>query len=325
MVLRKYLSGGIIEKIEQIPLERVVKLTISAADELGERGRYFLLLEAFPRRANLILTDKNSHILDCLRRIGLDESSRPALPGLSYQNPSPIEKRNPAEMTQEDYVNLLTAEGADVLSQRLMDALGGLSPLVTREAALFAAGDTDARVSALDADRAGEKLYLFFEEHLRHPAPWYYAAPDGALKQFAFCPIREYGDCARAESFSGLLDRFYTLRDRKDAMRQKSQSLRKSVTNQVQRLRRKMALQEKELTATYDRERLRQLGDILTANLHRIQKGQTKITCQNFYDEAVKAGVQMAGGTPILIPAIGVVPFSPPSRTRPSSTRTTPA
>ncbi|MCI6296831.1 MAG: NFACT family protein [Clostridiales bacterium] len=285
MFLRKHLLGARLSEISQTPMERCAVFSFDCTDEMGYPIQKKLVAELMGRTCNVYLLGPEGRILDCLRRIGLDESSRPALPGLSYQNPSPVEKRNPAEMTQEDYVNLLTAEGADILSQRLMDALGGLSPLVTREAALFAAGDTDARVSALDADRTGEKLYLFFEEHLRHPAPWYYAAPDGTLKQFAFCPIREYGDCARAESFSGLLDRFYTLRDRKDAMRQKSQSLRKSVTNQVQRLRRKMALQEKELTATYDRERLRQLGDILTANLHRIQKGQTKILCQDFYDE----------------------------------------
>ncbi|MEF2822943.1 MAG: NFACT family protein, partial [Oscillospiraceae bacterium] len=64
MLLRKYLSGGIIEKIEQIPLERVVNIHISAADELGERRRFSLILEAFPRRANLILADKDGRILD---------------------------------------------------------------------------------------------------------------------------------------------------------------------------------------------------------------------------------------------------------------------
>ena len=285
MFLRKHLLGARLSEITQIPMERCVHFVFDCADEMGYPVRKRLVAELMGRTCNVYLLGPDGRILDCLRRVGLDESSRPALPGLSYQNPRPIEKQDPSVLTQEDYVNLIRTEGADVLAQRLLDTLGGLSPLVTREAALYAAGNVDARVSALDAGTVGEKLYLFFSEHLRHPKPWYYAAPDGTLKQFAFCPIREYGECQAAESFSGLLDRFYTLRDRKDAMRQKSQALRKSVSNQVQRLRRKMALQEKELTATYDRERLRQLGDILTANLHRIQKGQTKIICQDFYDE----------------------------------------
>ena len=285
MFLRKHLLGARLSEITQTPMERCVHFVFDCTDEMGYPVRKRLVAELMGRTCNVYLLGPDGRILDCLRRVGLDESNRPALPGLSYQAPSPIEKQDPAVLTQEDYVNLLRVEGADVLAQRLMDTLGGLSPLVTREAALYAAGDVDGRVGALDAEAAGEKLYLFFSEHLRHPKPWYYAAPDGTLKQFAFCPIREYGECAEAESFSALLDRFYTLRDRKDAMRQKSQALRKSVSNQVQRLRRKMAAQEKELTATYDRERLRQLGDILTANLHRIQKGQTKVLCQDFYDE----------------------------------------
>ena len=196
-----------------------------------------------------------------------------------------MEKADPRNLYREGFLSILSRDGADALSQRLMDTLGGLSPLVTREAALFACGDVDARLTGRDLDETAEKLYLFFREQLTHPAPWYYAAPDGSVKQFAFCPIREYGACAQADSFSALLDKFYTLRDRRDAIRQKSQALRKTVSNQVSRLRRKMALQEKELAASRDRERLRQLGDILTANLYRIQKGQNKVTCQNFYDE----------------------------------------
>ena len=255
----------------------------------------------------MYLLGPDGRILDCLRRIGLDESNRPALPGLHYQYPSPIEKKNPRELSQEDYRSMLSAPGADELSQRLMDCLGGLSPLVTREAALFACGETDARLEGRNLEAVAEKLHLFFAEQLSHPAPWYFAAPDGTMKQFAFCPIREYGDCAQGVSFSDLLDRFYTLRDRRDAMRQKSQALRKTVSNQVSRLRRKMALQEKELTATYDRERLRQLGDILTANLHRIQKGQTSITCQDFYDENM-ADVEIAL-SPILSPQQNAAKF----------------
>ena len=72
--------------------------------------------------------------------------------------------------------------------------IGGLSPLVCREAALFAASDTDARVADLSIDPVSEKLTLFFREHLIHPTPCYYAQSDGTPKQFAFCPIRQYGN-----------------------------------------------------------------------------------------------------------------------------------
>ena len=287
MLLRKHLLGAKLTEISQIPMERAATFTFDCTDEMGFPVQKKLVAELMGRTCNLYLLSPEGRILDCLRRIGLDESAkRAALPGLNYQLPEPIAKQNPME--DVDYSGLLTQNGADLLCDRLMDTLGGLSPLVCREAALFAAGSVDARISELDVDAAAEKLELFFREHCLHPAPYCFLLPDGTPKQFAFCPIRQYGSCTRAESFGALLDGYYTLRDRKDAMRQKSQAVRKTVQNLCTRLTRKLAIQEKELEATYDRERLRQLGDILTANLHRVVKGQTVVSCEDFYDEDMK-------------------------------------
>ena len=285
MLLRKHLLGGRLVKISQLPMERTAIFTFRCTDEMGDRVEKRLVAELMGRTCNLYLLSPEGRIIDCLRRIGLDETShRPALPGLNYQEPEKVQKADPLALAEEDYVNLLKKPGADLLAERLMDELGGLSPLVCREAALFAAGDTQARVERASS----EKLYLFFREHLLHPTPCYTAAPDGTPKQFAFCPIRQYGAYQEGESFCGLLDSFYTLKDHKESMRQKGQTVRKTVTNLCQRLKRKLAIQEKELTATYDRERLRQLGDIVTANLHAISRGQTVLQAEDFYDEDMK-------------------------------------
>ncbi len=322
MLLRKHLMGARLAEITQPPMERSAVFTFDCTDEMGFPVQKRLVAELMGRTCNLYLLNAEGRILDCLRRIGLDESAkRAALPGLMYQDPEPVTKQDPREALApriyegsasagihiphdcqwQSYHNLgvqpkgrgesspfsgfLDGPGADVIADRLMDTFGGLSPLVCREAALFAAGSTDARIDPRDTDIAEEKLALFFREHLTHPRPWYYALPDGTPKQFAFCPIRQYGSCREAESFTALLDMYYTVRDRKDAMRQKSQAVRKTVQNLCTRLTRKIAIQEKELEATYDRERLRQLGDIVTANIHRIVKGQTAIRCEDFYDE----------------------------------------
>ena len=287
MLLRKHLMGAKLSEVSQPPMERCATFTFDCTDEMGFPVQKKLVAELMGRTCNLYLLSPEGRILDCLRRIGLDESAkRAALPGLNYQEPEAVAKENLLQPT--DFCAFLTAPGADVLADRLMDVFGGLSPLVCREAALFAIGDTDARVDSLDVDSTAEKLQLFFGEHLNHPKPYYYALPDGTPKQFAFCPIRQYGDCKEAESFGQLLDMYYTVRDRKDSMRQKSQAVRKTVQNLCTRLTRKLAIQEKELEATYDRERLRQLGDIVTANIHKIIKGQTLVQCEDFYDEDMK-------------------------------------
>ena len=317
MLLRKHIGSARLVSVSQLPMERCAVFTFDTIDEMGDAVQKKLIAELMGKTCNIYLLGPDGRIIDCLRRIGLDAGAkRTALPGMYYQDPEPVEKldlrklachpdqggaarRDPFPSAQEatdpstslrsaqddSFLGILSQPGADLLADRLMDNLGGLSPLVCREAALFAAGDTDARVEGLDLAATAEKLRLFFAEHLNHPTPCYYALSDGTPKQFAFCPIRQYGSYKTADSFSGLLDMYYTVRDQKDAMRQKSQAVRKTVTNLCQRLSRKIAIQEKELVATYDRERLRQLGDILTANIHRIQKGQTKIACEDFYDE----------------------------------------
>ena len=308
MLLRKHLLGARLLRMEQIPMERCAMFTFDCIDEMGDHVEKTLVAEIMGRTCNLYLLSPEGRILDCLRRVGLDESARrAALPGLMYQRPEPIAKQNPQDLGTEDYVNLLHKAGKDVLAERLMDELGGLSPLVCREAALFAAGSADARVEGMETEAAAEKLALFFGEHLNHSAPYYYCQADGTPKQFAFCPIRQYGDYRRAESFGELLDMFYTVRDRNESMRQKSQTVRKTVQNLCTRITRKLAIQEKELEATFDRERLRQLGDIVTANIHRIVKGQTVIECEDFYDENM-ATVQIPI-SPILSPQQNAAKF----------------
>ena len=146
MLLRKYLSSGIIEKIEQAPLERVVTLTVSAADELGDRTRYSLILEAVSRRANLILTDKDGRILDCLRRIDFEMNpDRQILPGLFYHLPIPPDKVSPFTVAREDFLRLYSAADPSIPAEKwIVDNFNGISPLVARELAFCAIGDESA-------------------------------------------------------------------------------------------------------------------------------------------------------------------------------------
>ena len=143
-------------------MERCAVFTFDTIDEMGDSVQKRLVAELMGRTCNLYLLGPDGRILDCLRRIGLDETShRPALPGMFYQLPDKVAKQDPRTA---NFAEILGAEGADILSDRLMDTLGGLSPLVCREAALFAAGDTDARISQLDVSVVSDKLEQFFAD-----------------------------------------------------------------------------------------------------------------------------------------------------------------
>lgn len=292
MLLRKHLQGGKLLSVEQLPMERAVIFTFSCVDELGDLTEKKLVAELMGRTSNIYLLDKEGRILDCLRRVGL-EAKRSALPGLRYQYPEPVEKLDPAAAAEPEIREALEAPGADLLADRLMDSFGGLSPLTCREGALYAAGDPDARLEGADCTKIANGIWRFFQTYVAGSERGAYLVRNaaGEPKAYAFCPILEYGPqmpWEKAASFGALLDSYYTLRDRRDAMRQKAQTVRKTVSNLADRTRRKLAIQEKERAATLDRERLRQLGDIVTANLHAIGRGQKVLRAVDFYDEEMR-------------------------------------
>lgn len=288
MLLRKYLSGGIIESIQQAPLERVVTLTVSAADELGERSQFSLILEAVARRANLILADKDGHIIDCLRRIDFEMNpDRQVLPGLFYHLPTPPDKVSPFTVTEEEFAALAAAAGEGApADQWLVRTVNGLSPLVARELTFRACGSTDAPVTGHTAalwsafaawrDSVNEKHFI--------PAM---LKRSGVPMDFTYLHVGQYGGAAEEEtytSFSRLLDDFYEKREQAERVKQKGQDLVKTASNGAARLRRKIAAQEQELAESKNRDKWRVYGELITANLYRMERGMSRLTAQNYYD-----------------------------------------
>ena len=288
MLLRKYLSGGIIESIQQAPLERVVTLTVSAADELGERSQFSLILEAVARRANLILADKDGHIIDCLRRIDFEMNpDRQVLPGLFYHLPTPPDKVSPFTVTEEEFAALAAAAGEGApADQWLVRTVNGLSPLVARELTFRACGSTDAPVTGHTAALWSAFAAWRDTVNEKHFTPTMLKR-SGVPMDFTYLPVQQYGGAAEEEtcaSFSRLLDDFYEKREQAERVKQKGQDLVKTASNGAARLRRKIAAQEQELAESKNRDKWRVYGELITANLYRMERGMSRLTAQNYYD-----------------------------------------
>ena len=288
MLLRKHLTGARLAAVEQPPMERLIDLTLDCLDELGTPSQKHMILELMGRSSNLILTDRDGRILDCLRRVDLETSEvRQVLPGLYYRLPPARDKRDPFSLSERDFLALLTdAEPSARLDKLFLDRLNGLSPLVCRELAAKICGETDGAVSALnDLPTAAAALRRFFETC--RPFRPTLLLEDGTPKDFSCVPITQYGDFRTAEPFSTcseLLDACYGRLERDERRRQRAQQLTKAVTNLRDRTARKLELQKKERADSQDRERLRRCGDLVTANLYQIRRGQTVLRTQDFYD-----------------------------------------
>ena len=292
MLLRKHLSGGRILSLTQLPMERAVDLCIESADELGELSRKHIWLELMGRNSNLILTGPDGRILDCLRRVDFEMSEkRQVLPGLFYREPPTQGKLDlraeTPEALQAELERLRTQTAFDGW---LMDRYAGISPLIARELVFRLTGSVEADLPALEPADLAPRLCESLHGLLTGFAPTLLLRGE-TPKDFSFRPIAQYEGwmtCRTAAGFSALLDDYYAERDRTQRIKARTQNLTKTLNTLKSRAERKLANQRKELEATYDRERLRQLGDIVTANLHRIDRGQARLTAVDFYDPEMR-------------------------------------
>ena len=280
MLLRKHLQGARILELNQPPLERILEFRLETLDELGDRVERRLVLEAMGRSANLLLLDGEGRIIDCIRRVDgdLGRGQRQLLSGLFYRQPPEPDKLNPFTIEPEELRLVLENPLGKEWDKLLLDSFTGLSPLVARELAFRAGGDQERLAAEL------EKLKNNVNENGLTP---YLLVREGKPVDFTVLPILQYGpemESRPQASFSQMLDEFYERREAADRVRQRGQDLVKAVTSARDRTARKLANQTRELEATRDRERLRELGDILTSNLHAMERGMEVLRVVDFYD-----------------------------------------
>lgn len=293
MLLRKHLIGARIEALEQPDLERVVMISLRVTDELGETGRRSLVLEAMGRRANLILLDADGRIIDCMRRVAFDPNSdRALLPGLYYHLPTPLNKLSLFSAADEA-LRLLenTDSPEEQADQWILDHFIGISPLIARELVQRAAGRTDARFGEMtDVQRAAllcEVKSLSDRLKNRDYQP-FILSRNGRPVDFTYLPVTQYGAetaVERRETFSVLLDEFYDLKERLELSARRSRELTHATTVARDRMARKAETLKREYAATQERDTLRLYGELITANLYRIERGARSLVAENYYEE----------------------------------------
>ena len=295
MLLRKHLVGGRFTAVIQPPMERVIDLELECSDEFGELVKKHVVIEIMGRNSNLILTGSDGRIIDCVRRVDYEMSEqRQVLPGLYYHLPPQQEKKNPIAVSLEEIADLVLAiESPTRPDSFIMEHFSGMPPLICRELTALFDPDLDDLNTLPPAGRSA------FAAHLKGEFSWigegkltpYLLEKNGNPWDFTYMPISQYGamvECKRQESFSSLLDTFYAKRDAAARMKSKSQAMVKNITNLRNRAARKLENQKKELLATTNRDELRIKGELITANLYRMEKGQTKLITENYYDPDLK-------------------------------------
>lgn len=293
MFMRKHLSSGRLVDIRQDSFERILYFDFDSANEMGDICRLTLAVEIMGRHSNLILINSEGKIVDSIKRVGQDMSAvRMVLPGMAYTLP-PREKRlSLLDDSAEDICGEVRNYPTLSLPKALMKAIEGISPVFAREAEFFAGRGRELVVNEMDSDTF-DRLAFYLKktaEEIRNGENKYTVVKtkEGLFKDFCFTSINQYGSLMvtkQLDSPSETLDYFYSERDRAARMKQRAQDLFKFLVNTSDRIARRTANQREKLKECAERDKLKKYGDLLMANLYRLEKGQGTAEVEDYYDE----------------------------------------
>lgn len=292
MLFRKYLSGGRLTAVRQDGLERILNFDFECTNEIGDTVHNRVAAEIMGKYSNIILlTEKEDgwRVVDSVKRVTDDISSvRRILPNVLYELPPREERLNLLEYDFSDISKRLSPFGSQRLTKALPAIFEGISPIFARECAYSCARDTDALVSDLTPDRL-DKLVFFLKKArgfiIDGNGCTVVADRYGKPKDFCFMPIEQYGVEMTETHFDSpcaLLDKFFGSRADADRIKQRSGDLMKTILNIYERISRKLELQKSELAQCSEREVFRVCGDLLSANLYRMERGMNEITVEDY-------------------------------------------
>ena len=261
MVLRKYLQGALIESIEQVENDRIVEMTVSNKNEIGDHIQATLIIEIMGKHSNILLVDKSSHkILEVIKHVGFSQNSyRTLLPGSTYIAPPSTESLNPFTIKDEKLFEILQTQ--ETTAKNLQSLFQGLGRDTANE---------------LESILVSEKLSTFRNFFNQETKP--------CLTETSFSPVpfaNQVGD--PFANLSDLLDTYYKDKAERDRVKQQASELIRRVENELQKNRHKLKKQEKELLATDNAEEFRQKGELLTTFLHQVPNDQDQVILDNYY------------------------------------------
>ncbi|MFZ5596559.1 MAG: Rqc2 family fibronectin-binding protein [Bacillota bacterium] len=292
MVLRKHLEGGRIARFSQQGYDRVLTISVDTRDEIGRTSTKNLACEIMGKHSNIILYDPDTNIiLDGIKRYSHAVSRhREVLPGLPYTPPPAQEKIDPLSISDEDFFKIILQENLDTpLRDIIQRRFDGLSPVMAREV-IFRAGldpgitpDTCGQYDLTSVYISLKDLYARAKKGDFTPTVIFSGK---AVRDFTAFDLTHAGDCPRKTgTMNRVTDIFFSVKNLAAAVEQTRHSLLGTVRKELSRLKKKLSVQVSDIEAAGDAERFRIAGELITANIHRLNRGDTEVYLDNFYLE----------------------------------------
>ncbi|SEQ60168.1 Predicted component of the ribosome quality control (RQC) complex, YloA/Tae2 family, contains fibronectin-binding (FbpA) and DUF814 domains [Virgibacillus subterraneus] len=276
MLLRKHLSGAVVESIDQYGMERIVTFSIQARNEIGDMTTKKLVIELMGKHSNVMLVDgEKGHILDSLKHVSISQNRyRTTLPGHDYKLPPSQDKLNLLDIDKETFVRKLDFN-AGKMDAQIVHTLIGVSPLIAKEIV------HQAKLGSSETYKARfEAIQELIQNNNYTPTIYRYKKEDFHVLPISFLDGQE-------EVFSDtnhMLDNFYSGKAERDRVKQQAKDLYQFIKNEKDKNQRKLKKHEKTIKKAEGADRYQRLGELLTANMHQVKQGDQSATVIDYYD-----------------------------------------
>ncbi|MCX7695555.1 MAG: NFACT family protein, partial [Caloramator sp.] len=286
MVLRKYIQNGRILNIEQISLDRILKITIEVKDELGYPNTYYLISEIMGKHSNIILTNSENIIVDSLKHIDFTISSaRQILPKLTYELPPTKVKINPLEITKEEFLNILEENKSKKLSKTLIDNFYGISNIFTQIVCLDKGDYVIETLSSDELDIIANKFFYYVAKLKSNSLDCNIFINQKGSKDFYVFKIENESDKTLYKAPSEMIDAFYFNRSSEITMKQKYKDLYKLVQSLFEKTNKKIESYVNKIEECNGYEKYKLYAELILANQYSIDINSDMLLLQNYYDE----------------------------------------
>ena len=293
--LMKHIMRGQITAVEQVGLDRILKLTIAPTADVLEPSPKLIIAELMGKYSNIILVDEASgNILESIKHIDETMSRyREVLPGLAYTSPPQQDKWHPLKLDQDAFLSLV--ENREVGWRFLFNQIDGLSPTLAKEII----ARVDGQSTLTDLWKAYQQVVECFQASRSRPQVL--IEPNNSVKQsqsesnnleegdkvvdVAALKLAQFPHTESRffETMSEALAAYYDAALRNEAMQSERNALRQVLDKMSEALDRKQVSLRRDLENAEQAEDYRIKGELLTANLHHIKRGQAVVEVQNYY------------------------------------------
>ncbi len=295
MLLRKHLSGGKISRITQRGLDRVLRISVGVKDEEEDEIKTKdLYVELMGRNSNLFLV-RDGQITETLRN--RKSRKRSVSPGGEYEFPPAQEKVDPFELGKEEFYDFLAPD--EPVWRNLLNNIEGIGPTLAREIPARAGVAAD-RSELSDEDReslweAADNTFSLLERINSGDYSALVYQEDGVPVEFSPIQLESYSDKEEIsfKSLSDALDHYYKARETSFETQELRGEIEETIDDELNRVQGALKNVKEQLQQSDNREKLKEAGDIILANLGELEKGMKNARLADPYNEGEDREIEL--------------------------------